>query len=179
MKLILLDKDGTIINPKSGNKFVQTPWDQELIAGVKEAIAHYHSSGWTIAIISNQGGVSAGHKTLNNTILEMRFCLELFPEIEEAYFCPDFEGMECYRVWRNDFIHYDADNYTVWEVGVRGQFRKPKPGMLKLAQHIHVPDECWMVGDRPEDEQAADSAGINFMWADIWRERFISGTYKT
>jgi D-glycero-D-manno-heptose 1,7-bisphosphate phosphatase len=33
-------------------------------------------------------------------------------------------------------------------------------------------DDCWMVGDRPEDEQAAAVAGINFIWADIWRNRW-------
>lgn len=55
-KLLVLDKDGTIVRPKSGNTFVQHPEDQELIEGVAEAIARYIADGWTIAIASNQGG---------------------------------------------------------------------------------------------------------------------------
>jgi phosphoglycolate phosphatase-like HAD superfamily hydrolase len=29
-----------------------------------------------------------------------------------------------------------------------------------------------MVGDRPEDEKAAVAAGINFIAADVWRDKF-------
>lgn len=171
MKLLLLDKDGTLVTPKSGETFVQQPWDQEPLPGAKEAVSHYHQQGWKMAIISNQGGVEKGHKSLDNCILEMRFCLELFPEIEEAYFCPDFAGINCYRVWRDDLIHYDADSYISWEYNLRGQFRKPNPGMIQLAQRLHVPDETWMVGDRSEDEEAAVS--VNFMAADVWRGRWM------
>ncbi len=39
-------------------------------------------------------------------------------------------------------------------------------------------DETWMIGDRPEDEQAATAAGVNFMWADIWRECWRTGEYR-
>jgi len=178
-KLLLLDKDGTLIIPKKiGEKFVQQPWDQVPLPGVREAIAHYCRQGWQMAIISNQGGVAAGHKSLEKCILEMRYCLELFPEIEEAYFCPDFDGMNCYRVWTDDLIHYDADNHITWELQIRGQFRKPSPGMLLLAKHIHAADECWMVGDRPEDEGAAEAAGVNYMAADIWRDRFRPGLHQ-
>jgi D-glycero-D-manno-heptose 1,7-bisphosphate phosphatase len=31
------------------------------------------------------------------------------------------------------------------------------------------PEEVLMVGDRPEDQQAASSANIPFMWAEDWR----------
>lgn len=55
-KLLVLDKDGTLVRPKSGNTFVQHPEDQEMIEGVAEAIARYIADGWTIAIASNQGG---------------------------------------------------------------------------------------------------------------------------
>jgi phosphoglycolate phosphatase-like HAD superfamily hydrolase len=40
------------------------------------------------------------------------------------------------------------------------------------------PDEAWMIGDRSEDEAAACSAGISFMDADIWRERWRTGKYR-
>jgi D-glycero-D-manno-heptose 1,7-bisphosphate phosphatase len=58
MKLLVLDKDGTITKTRSGQTFVRHPQDQELIPGVAEAIAQYIADGWTIAIASNQGGVA-------------------------------------------------------------------------------------------------------------------------
>lgn len=56
VKLLVLDKDGTLVRPKSGNTFVQHPEDQELIEGVAEAIQRYVADGWQLAIASNQGG---------------------------------------------------------------------------------------------------------------------------
>lgn len=47
--------------------------------------------------------------------------------------------------------------------------------MIRLALGIVNPSECWMIGDRPEDEQCAAAANINFMWADVWRDRFKKG----
>ena len=55
-KLLVLDKDGTITQTKSGETFPTHPEDQELIEGVSEAVQRYVDDGWTIAIASNQGG---------------------------------------------------------------------------------------------------------------------------
>lgn len=176
MKLLLLDKDGTLVSPKSGEKFIQNPWDQKPLPGVREALRYYHENGWKMAICSNQAGVAAGHKTLLETNQEMIFCLELLPEIEEAYFCPDYDGGDCYRTWTDDFILYNSKSHSlVAELELNGTFRKPGNGMLTLAINIHGADECWYIGDRPEDEQAAASAGVNFLPADIWRSRFQPG----
>src|SRR5689334_11355294 len=136
MNLLLIDKDGTLIKTKSGETFVNKPWDQEALPGVKEGLKHYKERGWKIIVISNQGGVAKNHKSLETVIAEMRFCMELLPEIEECYFCPDFEGESCYRIWNDDFIFYNSDSYPVCELGIQNQFRKPSPGMLKLAAHI-------------------------------------------
>jgi phosphoglycolate phosphatase-like HAD superfamily hydrolase len=32
-----------------------------------------------------------------------------------------------------------------------------------------------MIGDREEDALCAAAAGIDFMWADVWRDRFKKG----
>lgn len=165
MKLLLLDKDGTLIQPKSGAKFVSKSWDQAALPGVIETLDRYVAEGWLPVIISNQGGVAAGHKSLESVIDEMRFCLELFPAIKEAYFCPDFEGSICWRVWREDAIEYKPESFDVYELGISGEFRKPNAGMLKLAIHIENADQALMIGDRDEDEAAAITASVPFQWA--------------
>lgn len=167
MKLLLLDKDGTIVFPASGEKFVQSPDDQQLLPGVAEAIDRYANEGWTMAIASNQGGVAAGHKTLEEAFCEMQFCLKLLGGhcTWRVYFCPDFEGKTCFAGdWRG------FENYS-WLIAQRG-YRKPNPGMIQAAMlecQITDPQSVLFVGDRPEDEQAAIAAGVPFMWADAWR----------
>ena len=168
-KLLLLDKDGTLISPKSGAKFVGDPWDQLPLPNVSDRLRKYATEDWKMAITSNQGGVGVGHKSLENCILEMKFCLELFPEIVEAYFCPDFEGSGCWRVWgectREEQIMYGANSFETTDLQVAGLFRKPNPGMLTLAANFYNFDEILYVGDRPEDEGAAIAANIPFQWA--------------
>lgn len=176
-KLLLLDKDGTLITPASGEKFVQTPWDQKPLEGVTGGIAAARAAGWGIAICSNQGGISAGYKSLENTFLEMRFCLELFPNISEAYFCPANYGdigRECWRCWGNcqedERIKYNQfASELSWSQYGKADYRKPGPGMLLLAQSIQNADMVLYVGDRPEDENAAKNASIPFLSAEEWR----------
>lgn len=169
MKLLLLDKDGTLISPKSGAKFVGDPWDQAPLLGVSEILRKYAANGWDMAICSNQGGVAANHKTLANCILEMKFCLQLFPEIKEAYFCPDFEGNECWRVWgdcgEETRILYSENSWETTNLEIVGQFRKPNPGMLTLAASFGNFEEILYVGDRPEDEDASIGAKFPFQWS--------------
>lgn len=172
-KILLVDCDGTIRQPKSGAKFINKPDDQEPIPGAVEAIDHYFQKGWLIVGITNQAGVAAGHKSLKDCVKEQQYTLELFPQIKTIYFCPDFEGKLCYCVTPNSY-----DQLTVWQPGIN--FRKPGGGMLIKALIDFEGDnsEAWMIGDRPEDEQAAAAAEINFMWADIWRNRFLPGVYE-
>lgn len=168
-KLLLLDKDGTLIFPKSGAKFVGDPWDQSPFPKVFDVLKKYADDGWQMAIISNQGGVAVGHKTLEGCILEMKFCLQLFPEIIEAYFCPSLEGNECWRVWGEcDDKHrilYEANSFEVTNLEIAGKFRKPNPEMLTFATNFYNLEEVLYVGDRPEDGEAAFTANISFKWA--------------
>lgn len=163
-KLLLLDLDGTVRRCKSNPQgFINDPKDQELIEGVEEAIARYASEGWSIVGITNQGGVAAGHKSLEDAIAEQAYTLLLLPQIEIILFCPDFEGRQCWKVGGG----------SSGEVGYAfpfvGTYRKPNPGMLELAQALyHNPQEILYVGDRSEDEQAGAAAGVRFMWAEEW-----------
>lgn len=160
-KLYIFDKDTTLVTPKSGNKFVQAPEDQQLIPGTIELLAQLKADGSTIVIASNQGGIAAGYKSQQATIEEMRFCMNLLPQIKAAYFCPDFEGRRCVCV----FTLIKA----VYELEDGRNYRKPGAGMLLEAIEDWNRadfDGVVMVGDRPEDEGAAEAAGIAFQW--IW-----------
>ena len=180
-QLIIFDKDGTLTEPKSGEPFVQHPLDQQPIPGAAEAVRHFHGRGFPMVVASNQGGVASGHKSLDEAISEMRFCLELFPEIEFGVFSPDYEGRVAYLVWRDrsEQVPQPKDLLNRF-----GHFRKPGPGMIHLilcqyARRFNPSrSDIWVIGDRPEDEGAAVAAGCNYLAADIIRDRFRPGVYQ-
>ncbi len=150
--------------------------------GAKDAIAHYHKQGWHIFGVSNQGGIAANHKSLEDCTKEMQLTLELFPEINAIAFCPDFEGEKCwfvsktdnpYYICRSDFPHPNYPGDYLYP-----HFRKPGSGMIMRfidAFGFIDADEIWMVGDREEDEGCAISANIKSCPAVAWRNSFLPG----
>lgn len=180
MKVLFVDVDGTLTETISGHTFKQHPQDVKVIEGADKAIAYFAQQRWKIIGVSNQGGIAKGFKSLESTIAEMEFTLNFFPGLDCIYFCPDFEGRECYCTERQE-IKQEALEFGQLFPKYQGLFRKPNPGMIKLASHtidgkINL-EECWLIGDRPEDEQCANNAGINFCPADMWRDRFRKGTF--
>ena len=165
MSLLLIDMDGTLREPLSGQQYFQHPKDQRIIEGAPIAIRAYKDD-WIIVGITNQGGVAAGHKSMQECIQEQQYTLELFPELREIYFCPDFEGKKCFRVTGYNVYNYSKTNWS-------GHYRKPRSGMLQLAmvRHKHSPQNSLYVGDRSEDEQVAQRAGVSFQWAWDWIEQ--------
>jgi D-glycero-D-manno-heptose 1,7-bisphosphate phosphatase len=178
--LLILDKDWTLIKPVKEGVFPETPWDQKPIDNdMVFAIAHLKNIGFEIVVASNQAGVEAGHKTLEEVFLEMRFLKEMFPEISDIYFCPDFSGRTCWRCWdtcKDDYrIIYTVDNPFI-NPGIRS-FRKPEPGMLQLALDLHEQVDgapIIYVGDRPEDQQAAQRANVEFCWAQEFPKKIVN-----
>ncbi|MBD2156270.1 HAD-IIIA family hydrolase [Leptolyngbya sp. FACHB-16] len=174
MKLLILDKDGTLVKSCSGQEFIQAPDDQELFPGVYSVLQKWRDDGWKMAIASNQGGVAEGYKSLESAIEEVRYCLYLgSPMIEVGCLCPDFEGVECYEV-RKHAVFTPKERGEKYQA-LEGTFRKPMPGMLQylILQFLPLPPdgpiEVLYVGDRPEDESAALAAGVEFLWAHEWR----------
>jgi histidinol phosphatase-like enzyme len=240
MKLAILDKDGTLIEPKSGAKFPESPEDQQLLPGVRDAIERLKAEGWTIAIASNQGGCDWAEKTVDDLRVGLRFqipnstdiftveniwgtndgdiidvitdchnmllsttdrVLIQYKTIEQAakeiafaadlcgitwgFFCPDMLGMTCIEVEKTTEYLWGCNPTPTaeWKHGsVRllnplrriRKFRKPYPGMLQQAKEYVESDseitDRLMIGDRPEDEQAAHAAEFRFLWADAWRD---------
>ncbi len=176
-KILLLDMDGTTRRCKSKPEgFINSPKDQELIPGVDAAIAHYAVEGWLIIGATNQGGVAAKRKTLEDCIEEQYYTLDLVPQLHKILFCPDYEGKQLGVVYRGFHSLIIPSGYS--------SFRKPAPGMIEYAIRTHEVDQCkevrWgklppstlrlFVGDREEDLAAAVAAGVPFLHAQNWRK---------
>jgi D-glycero-D-manno-heptose 1,7-bisphosphate phosphatase len=185
-KLLLLDKDGTLTAPKSGGAFPQHPKDQRLREGVEQALKEYAENDWTMAIVSNQGGVAAGHKTLEDAIAEMRYAMQLIYPLLKYPQNLHFRGLLCPdqgdTLWAINAFSQQGEwrSYNASESLCPGKYkyRKPAPGMLLEAldylkfSGINIgdrpEDRILMVGDRPEDQQAAFAAGVPFLWEHEW-----------
>ncbi len=164
-KAIFFDIDETLTTTLSGQKFKQNPTDIKVMDGVEKGIDHFLYK-YTPIGISNQGGVAVGHKSLDDAIAEMCHTLELLPQLAVIYICVDFEGQEVWQIDHDETIKIPNSAKT--------NCRKPEPGMLLMASAHYDIDlrVSWMIGDRSEDEQCAIAAGVNFIWADIFRNRF-------
>lgn len=173
VKVLFLDLDGTVRQTKSGRKFINEPEDQELINGAFEGIFYYYQRDWKIIGVTNQGGVGRGYKSIKSCIEEQQLTLKLTKYLQCIYFCPDYAGLELWRVDEVRKNQYREFNHLQF-----GSFRKPGAGMINFALGQNFgnsrPEKIEMVGDRPEDEQCAKAANIEFRWADEWREAAIA-----
>lgn len=178
MKLLLVDLDGTVRETISGDTFINDPLDQQLITGVKETLAFYKTEGWTIVGITNQGGVLKGYKTIDNCITEQLHTLKIALYIEAIYFCPDegdnvfcCEFLSSPNLIRPQTIA-NVTSHSRSREDKYDSFRKPSIGMIQLAKNnfsSELIEDILFVGDRPEDQLAAQNADIPFLWANEWR----------
>jgi len=152
---LCLDLDGTIRYSVTG-KFINKPQDIQLFPGVEDKLWEYKDKGYLVFGVSNQGGVAFEIKTPRQEMEEIDYTLALFH-------CNPFDLVK--TCW-----HHEKGKNPVF--GHRSLFRKPDIGMLALcefevfnAKLIVDWDKSLMVGDRPEDEEMARRAAIEFQWA--------------
>ena len=138
MKLVILDRDGTINH--DSDQYIKSPAEWKPIKGSLEAIARLTQAGWRVVVATNQSGVGRGlfdMATLNAIHDTMhRAVHEAGGRIDAIFFCPHAAEANC-------------------------ECRKPKPGMLlEIAKRMNVElDGVPMVGDSLRDLQAAAAAG--------------------
>jgi histidinol phosphatase-like enzyme len=196
VKLLLTDKDGTLVVSKKG-VFIQEPDDQVIKPGSLEIIKKFIDDGWVIVVVSNQGGIENGSKTILKAIEEMEYCNWLYTEAFKSIngedespfhrflFAPNLKPIQesyykyahCYS-WFTDG-RYGNNVATGW-INMANfirprDARKPSPEMLFYAEdyflNTNIPvTEKLMIGDRPEDEQAAINAHIPFKHIDSFKE---------
>ena len=169
--VLFLDLDGTVRYHKDGKGgFINQPEDVAIFAGVLAILRKYRDAGWRIVGVSNQGGVALGHLTAERchaAILKTQeLCDNLFDEVIWCQHHPDALNVEQRDCW----------------------CRKPKVGMLfkgltflgwKHQNEIYPHSLALMVGDRPEDEACAKTAGIRFEWAEAWRQNGSDNASRT
>jgi len=138
MKLVILDRDGTINH--DSDQYIKSPAEWKPIKGSLEAIARLTQDGWRVVVATNQSGIGRGlfdMATLNAIHdLMHRAVHQAGGRIDAIFFCPHASESNC-------------------------GCRKPKPGMLlEIARRMNVELEgVPMVGDSLRDLQAAAAAG--------------------
>jgi D-glycero-D-manno-heptose 1,7-bisphosphate phosphatase len=138
MKLIILDRDGTINEDR--DDFVKSPDEWVPLPGALEAVARLNHAGWHTVLATNQSGLGRGlfdMSTLNAIHLKMNHALaKLGGRIDAVFFCPHAPTEIC-------------------------NCRKPLPGMFELIGErygVHLKDVP-TVGDSLRDLQAGAAAG--------------------
>lgn len=99
MKLLILDRDGTI--NQDSDDFVKSPEEWVPLPGALEAIARLNHAGWHVVLASNQSGLGRGLfdvAALNAMHAKMHKALAaLGGRIDAVFYCPHGpdEGCRC------------------------------------------------------------------------------------
>ena len=138
MKLVILDRDGTINH--DSDDYIKSPEEWRPIKGSLEAIARLTQAGYRVVVATNQSGIARGlfdTKTLFaiHDLLQ-RSAGQVGGRIDAFFFCPHAADARC-------------------------ECRKPQPGMLlEVARRFNVSlEDTFMVGDARRDLEAAVAAG--------------------
>ncbi|HKQ29035.1 MAG TPA: D-glycero-beta-D-manno-heptose 1,7-bisphosphate 7-phosphatase [Burkholderiales bacterium] len=138
MKLVILDRDGTINH--DSEQFIKSPNEWRPLDGSLEAIARLAQANYRIVVATNQSGIARGlfdtatlvaiHDTLQRAVMQAGGRIDAF------FFCPHSADSAC-------------------------ACRKPQPGMLlEVARRFNISlKDTYMVGDALRDVEAAAAAG--------------------
>ena len=138
MKLVILDRDGTINH--DSDEYIKSPEEWRPIKGSLEAIGRLTHAGYRVVVATNQSGIA---RQLFDTRalfaihdLLQRSANQAGGRIDAFFFCPHAADARC-------------------------ACRKPEPGMLlEIARRFNVPlEDTYMVGDAQRDLEAAAAAG--------------------
>jgi D-glycero-D-manno-heptose 1,7-bisphosphate phosphatase len=138
MKLVILDRDGTINH--DSDHYIKSLEEWRPLKGSLEAIARLAQAGYRIVVATNQSGIARGLFT-TRTLFEIhealqRAAAQVGGRVDAFFFCPHAADSRC-------------------------DCRKPEPGMLlEIARRFNVSlKDVYMVGDSLKDTQAAAAAG--------------------
>jgi D-glycero-D-manno-heptose 1,7-bisphosphate phosphatase len=97
MKLVILDRDGTINEDSS--EFIKSEAEWKPLPGALEAIARLNHAGWHVVVASNQSGLGRGLfdvAALNVMHAKMHKLLALAGgRVEAVFYCPHAPDQTC------------------------------------------------------------------------------------
>ena len=138
MKLVILDRDGTINEDR--DDYVKSADEWVPLPGALEAIAKLNHAGWHVAVATNQSGLGRGlfdmgalnamHRKMNEMLAAVG------GRVDAVFFCPHAPEDDC-------------------------DCRKPLPGLFtRIGERYGVDlDGVPAVGDTLRDLQASSAAG--------------------
>jgi len=138
MKLVILDRDGTINH--DSDQYIKSRAEWKPIPGSLEAIARLTQGDWRVVVATNQSGIARGlfdMATLNAIHAEMhRAVNQMGGRIDAIFFCPHAADANC-------------------------ECRKPKPGLLReIGARFGIELEgVPVIGDALRDLEAAAAVG--------------------
>ncbi len=138
MKLVILDRDGTINEDR--DDFVKSEDEWVPLPGALDAIARLNQAGWHVVLATNQSGLGRGlfeMAALNAIHVKLNRALaEAGGRIDAVFFCPHAPDEAC-------------------------DCRKPLPGLFRQIGERYGVDlaEVPVVGDALRDLQAGAAAG--------------------
>ena len=140
MKLVILDRDGTI-NADS-DEYIKSPDEWEPLPGSLEAIARLNHAGWHVVVASNQSGLGRGLfdvASLNAIHMKMHKAVAAQGgRIDAVFYCPHSPDDHCHC-------------------------RKPQPGLFEqIGERYGIAlAGVAATGDTVRDLQAAAAAGCD------------------
>jgi D-glycero-D-manno-heptose 1,7-bisphosphate phosphatase len=144
---VFLDRDNTLIANEGD---LGDPAAVRLLDGVAGGLKALREAGHRLIVVTNQGGVARGEFTEDDVDAVHQRIAVLVDEaadgqnlIDRFYYCPYHPQAE--------LSEYRRDH----------PWRKPHPGMLLQAARDLDLDlaQCWLIGDRRRDAEAASAAG--------------------
>lgn len=149
--LILYDYNGTLVETLSGDAFPRNTGDWRVLPRRQTVCARWQALGVRMAIVTNQGGVAFGYQRSGDIAYQIEHVGRDLGMIG---------AMLCYG-------HPQATWHTLYITPPDDDWRKPGPAMLQWLMDMTqvTPERTLMVGDRPEDAEAAKRAGVAFQWA--------------
>lgn len=120
MKLLILDRDGTINGER--DDFVKSADEWQPLPGALEAMARLHHAGWTLVVATNQSGLGRGlfdAAALNAMHAKMHKLLAgVGARVDAVFFCPHKpeDACDCRKPAPGMFTHilsrYGLDTST-------------------------------------------------------------------
>lgn len=139
-KAVFLDRDGVVNKAAPKGEYILTKESFKFLLGIAKLVRYFNDRGLAVIVVTNQQCVGKGLITKRELNLLHWWAIAIlsaqFARIDKIFYCPHLVEDDC-------------------------DCRKPKPGMLFLAEYLCDIDlkNSWMIGDSATDIEAGQVAG--------------------